>query len=787
MANDKWFRGINLRYGADGTVYLIDWYDRNACHRVNPEIWDRSNGRVFRVSYGQPSHVEVDLEKLSNAELIELQTHRNDWYVRTARRILQHRGLDEDARRRLVALVQSDRSTPQRLRALWALHAAAGVEEAETFAWLDDHDEYVRAWTIQLELEDRQVSGRVLKKMAELAQYDSSPVVRLYLASALQRLEASHRWTMAEELARHGEDSEDHNLPLMYWYGIEPLVESDPVRALGLASTTPLPTLRQYIYRRLAADPPLLEILTSHLGTISDTDRRREIIQQMLRSFEGRVNIPMPDSWETAYESLQENSDGELRDLGDQVAVILGDKRIFPKMRELLASSEAPLESRQQALEILVRGRDREAAPSLHAALQTAELRGGAIRALESLDDPETPSALFDVYDRLSIEERRDAVATLVARPTYARRLIAAIREKLIPRTDLHAYHVRQVLALRDEELASELREVWGEFRSTTADKAEQIAHYRAMLTPEKLRRADTGLGRALFDKSCASCHRLFGEGGEIGPDITGSNRADLSYILENIVDPSAVLGNDYRMTVLNTVDGRVISGLVQSESDSAITMRTINDTIVVAKEDIEDRQLSSLSLMPEGLMDTLSEEDVQNLVAYLGSPTQVAPRGPAAPIDSETNRVPGALEGENLSVLSKTGGSTSHQNMSGFPKDRWSGNEQLWWNGGQPGDQLDLEVPVEQTGIYELEVALTRARDYGIVQLLLNDIELGGPIDLYNAPDVVTTGILTYEARRLNAGKHTLSVKIVGRHPQSVPSFMFGLDFVRLKLVDAQ
>jgi putative membrane-bound dehydrogenase-like protein len=785
MAHDKWFRGINLRYGPDGSVHLIDWYDPNACHRVTPEIWDRSNGRIFRVSYGQPAPVQVDLEQLGNRELIELMGHRNEWYVRTARRILQHRGIQANERRQLVEMVESELPTPQRLRALWTLHAAAGLEEDETLRLLGDADEYLRAWAIQLELEDRQVSETVLEPLAELARHDPSPVVRLYLASALQRMPLEQRWNIVEGLVDHGEDVEDHNLPLLYWYGLEPVAGADPARALQLAEQSAIPQLRQYIYRRLGADTESLERLTTHLSSLDQGDRQREILEQMLRAFEGRVNIPMPSSWEPAYERLQESSRDDLRDLADRVAVILGDRRIFPKMRETLAQSDAPLEARQQALEILVRGRDRDAAPTFQQALETAELRGPAIRALGGLDHPETPAALLDVYERLTPEERRDAVGALVSRPAYARRLLAAVREKLVPRGDLHAYHVRQVLELRDDALAQELREVWGEIRSTSADKQEQITHYRNLLTPRSLRQADAGRGRSIYDKTCASCHRLFGEGGVIGPDITGSNRADLEYILENIIDPSAVVGNDYRMTVLNTADGRVVSGLVISESDSAITMRTINDTVVVAKEDIEERQLSSLSLMPEGLLEPLSEEDVRNLIAYLGSPTQVAPRGPLAPIDPETNRVPGAHEGEALRVVRKTGGQTSAQGMAGFSRDRWSGNEQLWWTGNQPGERLDLELPVEETGLYELEVVLTRARDYGMVQLLLNDVELGPPIDLYHSPDVVTTGVLTFDPRRLTAGEHVLSVLIVGRNPQAVPAFMFGLDYVRVRPAD--
>ena len=293
--------------------------------------------------------------------------------------------------------------------------------------------------------------------------------------------------------------------------------------------------------------------------------------------------------------------------------------------------------------------------------------------------------------------------------------------------------------------------------------------------------RADVANGRRLYDGACASCHTLFGEGGKVGPDITGSDRANLDYILENLLAPSAVLGKEYRMTVIFTMDGRVISGVIQKETDSAVTLRTINDTVVVAKDDIEERRLSDLSVMPEGQLDLLKPAEVRDLIAYLASPSQVAPRGPRAPIDSKTNRVAGAIEGESMKIVLKSAGNARNQKMDGFAKDRWSGGDHLFWSGGKTGEILELAIEVEKTGFYDVEIVLTKARDYGIVQLKLNDEILGNSIDLYNAPDVITTGVLTFPERKLNKGSHILQVTIVGAHPKAIKAFMFGLDYVRL------
>jgi putative membrane-bound dehydrogenase-like protein len=788
LANDRWFRGINLRYGPDGGVYLIDWYDRNACHRVTPEIWDRTNGRIYKITYQTrelPKH--LDLSKLSDPELVELQTHRNDWFVRTARRILQERGGSPAVHAALVKLLETHPSVPVQLRALWALHATGGLTQPLGLKLLNHPEEYLRAWVIQLALEEKPPSPEFLARLGELARSDPSPVVRLYLASALQRIEVDQRWEIASDLLSHAEDAEDHNLPLMYWYGIEPLVPTDPARAMKLADAAKLPRLSQFVVRRAAAQDRTINVVVQTLTQSKDPARQAFLLTEMLRAFEGRVGIPTPPAWKDAYEALTASSDPNVREQADQVAVVLGDRRILPKLRARLVDNNEPLPRRKQALDVLVRGRDTEAAAAFQAVLGEPELRGPALRALAAFDHPDTPRLVLEQYARLSESERRDAVTTLVSRPAYALALLEALQQDRVPRTDLHAYHVQQLLHFNHADLNRRIKEVWGEFRETAADKRQQIAKHKALLSPERLSQADPGNGRRLFAKTCANCHVLFGEGSKVGPDITGSNRANLDYILENLIDPSAVLGKDYRMTVLNTTDGRAISGLVLKETDSALTIRTLNDTIVVAKSEIAERQLSEKSMMPEQLLDPFSPDEVRDLVAYLASPEQVPLRGPKAPIDPDTRRVPGAIEGETMKVLSRSAGNSGSQKMTPFPKDRWSGDDHLWWTGGAPGAVLELELPLAKAGRYELELVLTRARDYGMVQLQLDDRPLGEPIDLYNFPDVVTTGVLSYDVGQLAAGQHKLIVKLTGCHPKAVPAYMFGLDYVRWKELHAE
>ena len=462
LANDHWFRGINLRYGPDGSVLLIDWYDRNACHRNNPEIWDRTNGRVYRISYGEAPDTDVDLAKLSEGELVSLLRHKNDWYVRMARRLLQERGGSNALHDSLRTLLDTADSSALQLRALWALHVTDGFSEELAQSLLSHANEYLRAWAIQLQLEDRRASSGFIAQLSELARSDSSPVVRLYLASAMQRLSLRDRWPIMEGLVRHAEDEDDHNLPLMYWYALEPMVAEDPRRAMALARVSKIGQLSRFIIRRAAAGDGNLEAVVDSLSSESDTDYQLLILDEIRHSFQGRVDIAMPKAWASAYEPLRQSGNERVRDRADEIAVILGDKRIFPRLRDTLVDAAADSAKRKQALQILVRGRDRDAAAAFQAVLDEPALRGPAIRALAAHDDPKTPEALLRRYHTFAANEKSDAVATLVSRPSYAIALLDSVARDVIPRTDLHAYHIRQMTRFENEEISQRISDAWG-------------------------------------------------------------------------------------------------------------------------------------------------------------------------------------------------------------------------------------------------------------------------------------------------------------------------------------
>ncbi|MDB6150388.1 MAG: Membrane-bound dehydrogenase domain protein [Chthoniobacter sp.] len=252
VANDPWFRGLSPQYGPDGSVFLNDWYDKVPCHQQRA-FTDRSNGRIYKIVYEGAKAQPVDLAKATDAELVQMQLHANDWFVRHARRILQERGPKPEVHAALAKMLAENPDETRQLRALWTLHCTGGLTEALAVQSLSARSEWVRAWTVQLACEAGAPSEALLLKFAEMAKADPSPVVRLYLASGAQRIPVAQRWPVLEGLASRAEDAKDHNLPLMLWYAAEPAVAANVTKAAELLAGCQIPQVQEFITRRMAA------------------------------------------------------------------------------------------------------------------------------------------------------------------------------------------------------------------------------------------------------------------------------------------------------------------------------------------------------------------------------------------------------------------------------------------------------------------------------------------------------------------------------------------------------
>jgi putative membrane-bound dehydrogenase-like protein len=634
LANDAYARFINLRYGPDGNVYLIDWYDKQACHHTDAKIWDRTNGRIYKISYRGTKPVSVDLSKQRYDELVEMQLHPNDWYVRHARRILQERYAENpraddwrDARIQLGAIIETHEEDRLRLRALWTLNVLGvwsyrGPEVSKPtrhpVAPLHaDRNPSVRAWLIRLR-------ERWYTTNPDFPHKHSSPASRLAMASALQRIPPEGRHKALAELLTHEEDAADPNLPLMYWYAAEPLAEDDPKAALELTAKGRIPLVTEFTARRVASlgTPKALAVLAEAVGATEDEARLLRLLRGMQAGLRGRNGLSMPQEWPALYGRLSKRENAEIRSLALSVAVLLGDPNGLDAMRATLAADDAPLNQRQAALDTLVQVKDPKLAPVLHRLIGDAALRGPALRALAGYDDSKTPEVILAAYGSFGPAEKRDALATLASRPAYAKALLDAVGARKIAVADVPADLVRQLRNLGDTEVEKRIAEVWGIVRDTPAERAKLMKAYHKIVTrPGKP--PDIAAGRALYAKTCQQCHILFGVGGKVGPDITGANRGDLNYLLENVLDPGAVIPKEYAVTLIELKNGRVITGIVREETPTAVTVVTADETLTIPRTDIESSRPTDQSMMPDDQLKPFSDAEVRALFAYLQSPVQ--------------------------------------------------------------------------------------------------------------------------------------------------------------------
>jgi putative heme-binding domain-containing protein len=628
LANDTWFRGLELKYGPDGGVYLTDWSDTGECHETDADNAHRENGRIYKITFGHVKPPMPDLAKLDDANLAGFVTHANEWYARTARRLLQERaaaGRDTTpARDALMASLDRDDDVTV-LRALWALNAIGQADDAMLTALLDRESESVRNWAVRLLGDDGTVPDHAVERFAKLATADPSARVRLALASALQRLPLEQRWPIAEALAARAEEAEDTPLVLMTWYGMDPLVPADPARAASLAERAAIPKLRQFLARRVvSADVATgLSLLVPPLERDDDA-HRHDLLTGIYDALRGRKTVEAPERWPELYGRLARSDDPAVREQSAMLGLIFGDPAASTSLWQVAMTRDADRDARRRALEVLTERRARGTAALALGLLDDDALRPSAIRALAAFDDPATPTALLERYGKLSGTERDDALTTLASRPGFARALLDAVGAGRVPRRDLTATTARQILGLNDAKLSERLGEVWGTIRPTAAAKSELLAKYKGLLGEESAPALNPARGRAVFNKVCLQCHRLFGAGGDVGPELTGSDRASADYILENVLDPSSAVGRDYRLANVMTTDGRLVSGVLKEQNDASIVVQTVNEKVVLPREDIEEMKLADTSMMPEGLLEGLTPQEVRDLFGYLAAPGQV-------------------------------------------------------------------------------------------------------------------------------------------------------------------
>nr|MBX2871307.1 PmoA family protein [Saprospiraceae bacterium] len=509
-ANNAQWIGFSMELGPEGGLYVLDWHDADICGK---EVVNKETGRVYRIMPEQSLAEEWpgrydDLNKLSDEDLVNLQQRKSSWHARRARVILQHRGSQQKISAKAVssleAILESQTTSAIRLRALWSLFITQNMTNAQLVDLLDDTNEYIRGWAIQFLGEDFKIDEEALNRLVKLSREERSPVVRLYLAALLQRLEDSQKWDLAAELVAYDEDQTDPNIPYMLWFGIEPLIANDPDRSLReLVPRSNIPTITQHIARRLV-DANQSSLLAESL--MNNQSNLKDLSLGMLHGLQNRSEKKKPDNWEQVYPNLSKKVD--VKPIADQIAQLFGDEAAAKQLLALLEDESQGIDNRTKAIQNLASKGDEALAQRIPKLFKKEELRLPTIRSIASYQQADLGKMLIEDFALLSTPEKQEALQTLSSRRVYAEQLSTAIQDEAISKKEIPPYIAAQLRRV----LGNGFVEIWGPIDGDQRNLEIEYKKYERLLQDDAIASADPILGKSIYQQVCWACHQMYGE-----------------------------------------------------------------------------------------------------------------------------------------------------------------------------------------------------------------------------------------------------------------------------------
>ena len=367
-----------------------------------------------------------------------------------------------------------------------------------------------------------------------------------------------------------------------------------------------------------------LDQLVGLLIESSDSQFQLDLLKGISEALKGRRDVKEPKGWREVAKSLSESSLDEVREISILLSLKFGSQVALDDMRNLLIDTSLSSVKRKRALLALVEIKDMKLPALLIDLLNDQILQQPAVLALAAFDKPEISTAILSHLSKLKPKVQHDALSTMASRLTYATELMAAIDNQSVDAELLSADVVRQLRAHNDPKINRQLERFWGISRSSSVAKLDEIKKYKRIVGMGNSDLSNLSNGRVMFNRVCASCHKLYGEGGELGPDLTGSDRKNLHYVLSNVIDPNAEIPNDYRTAIIRMKDSRVLIGVVRSRELKRITVVTPSEVIFLPKRDVAKIDAQNYSIMPEGLIRVFKDQELRDLISYLGGDGQV-------------------------------------------------------------------------------------------------------------------------------------------------------------------
>ncbi len=628
---DRWFRPVDIKAGPDGAIYVCDFYERVIDHVTSSEgTTDKTNGRIWRLrGKSNPRRAITNLADEDSADLLESLASNNKWERQTALRVLLDRPrLPKD---QVVAKTIREPSFPADWH--WLLMSfldAKSPSDLETTC-LFHTAPIVRQWSVRALCDQVAVSEAIAQQLVILARDEPDIEVRVQLAASARRLSAAQCLPVVRELLLRDEDADDPRQPLMLWWAIESKCAKVATRgAAGCSRSRRCGSdhssgtfMLERLMRRFAAAGAREDLLAcARLLEMAPTD---ELAHRLMPGFEaaleGGGSAVLPGELVKAMSAR--------KIVSTALGVRLGDSAATQRGIEILGDPKADASERQRLAQALGEARVLEAMPVLlsTATAQNVDdaLRQRALAALGNFDDARIAERILEAYGSFNVPCRMAAQATLASRVAFARLLVREIQIDRIGKDSIDQDTVSRLRRHPDPALAAAAAKLWPESGQAVPEVTDTIRRLTRIL--------DAGhggpyAGQTIFRAHCATCHRLFGEGGAIGPDLTAFDRRDTGSMLANIVNPSGQIREGYENHLLTTTDGRVLTGFrIESNPDSVALRGLDGQVVTVSKEKIASLEATGTSLMPTGLLTGLDDQALRDLFAYLRSAQPLVPR----------------------------------------------------------------------------------------------------------------------------------------------------------------
>lgn len=616
---DEGFRPVFVVNAPDGSLHIADFYEHYIAHGQHYQSQiDPTTGRIYRLR-GKESALEkdVNLSRKSTDELLALLSHPNKWHRHTAARVLGWRGTPE-VQSKLRAVLATP-SAP--LAALWALHQAGGLDETTALATLNHPTATIREWTVRLLGDRKELSPRLAAAVMEQARAETDVRVRAQMASSARRLPVTQALPLVNALFIHAADTSDPCVPLLCWWVLEThlaqhrdtvlaLFQSPAVWEQALVQEHILPRLM----RRFAVEGRRQDLLVCAqlLRTAPGTNHTARLMKGFEEAYRGRAMSGLPDELLSALAAT-----------GHAPLVLRIRQRDAAAVDEALGQIQnvkAKLEDRLLYTRTLGEVREPKALKPL-LALTTGEqpvaLRKAALSALTAYEDDAIGTNIVAALPKLPAEVRASALALLTSRSVWSLALLRDVQAKrfdiaLVP-PDI-ADRLRQSKDQSVSELAAKLLPPAS--AATTAALRQRITEVETVL---KRAPGNPYAGEAHFNARCAACHKLFFKGGNVGPDLTAYQRDNLGTLLISILNPNAEIREGYAYVDIETTDGRNLGGFLTDRDAQVTVLRGLDgQDITLRAADLRSIEPTGRSLMPEGLIDDLNDEQLRDLFAYL-------------------------------------------------------------------------------------------------------------------------------------------------------------------------